>query len=100
MSLAEAPMADVGLHYNALRGTVPQRGGPRRGTGTAKEASADVVSISSEDESAASTKQPQPQPPLPAAAASKLFTMANPDRPYNKWPGESKSTLARIRPSH
>ena len=93
-------MADIDLHHNALKGTVPQRGGPRRHTMTAKEAPADIVSISSEDESLVSTKQTQQQDPLQTAAASKLFDMANPDRPYNKWPGELINIPARIRVPH
>ncbi len=86
MSLDRFPMVEPSLHHNAMNGshpTVPKRGGPRR------HGVAAAVIPPSDDESDSAFEEAQSPEESTAAEPSRVFDMANPDRPYNMWPGGS-----------
>ncbi|KAK3902144.1 hypothetical protein C8A05DRAFT_34177 [Staphylotrichum tortipilum] len=86
MTLDESPMAEPSLHRKAPGGThptVPKRGGPRRRS-TAASAAPEA-----DDDSDSAFEETQSLQAATAGDPSRVFDMANPDRPYNQWPGPS-----------
>jgi hypothetical protein len=95
MSLAESPMVEPSLHYRAeqagLKPTIPQRGGPhRRSVADHQPVLGHSDSADTDDKSIphAARSITKPHRPPSETDAGRRFTMANPDRPYDMWPGK------------
>lgn len=92
MSLVESPMVEPREY--PIRPTVPQRGGPRRSqTADAASDGADGHADSENDAASRVSISESNQRLSPPAGGDKVFTMANPDRPYNMWPGKCRCLL-------
>lgn len=97
MSLEESPMVEPSLHRRAAESgrkpTVPQRGGPRRISGVEETPTDDV------EDAPRGRNEPLSADPLDdetcdssaAAGTDRVYDMANPDRPYNMWPGKQSA---------
>lgn len=94
MSLDESPMAEPSLHHNAMGGssnpTVPKRGGPRR------RSIAPTAAPEPDDDSDWGFEDPQSPEKAAVGDSSKVLEMANPDRPYNQWPGKLMLTSCAL----
>ena len=94
MSLAESPMVEPSLHLRAALAsglTIPRRGGPhRRSVADQPVFSRDSDSSDTDHQSIASATRhaSKPYQPSPETDAVRRLTMANPDRPYDMWPGK------------
>ena len=95
MSLAESPMVVPSLNYNAeragLKPTIPQRGGPhRRSVADRQPVLGDSDAAETDDASIPHATRSISKPPQPSSETGpgRQFTMANPDRPYDMWPGK------------
>ena len=99
MGLAESPMVEPSLHLKAALAsgpTIPRRGGPHRRLVAdqpvfsidSDSSDTDHTSIASATRHASKSHQPSSE-----TDAVRRFTMANPDRPYDMWPGKREPSV-------
>jgi hypothetical protein len=104
MTLIESPMVEPSHHINSFstKATVPapvtRRGGPRRSSGLPKKVDSEESDFTvADDESVTTsgTRKDISQRASSPTGPSRFFKMANPDRPYDMYPGKSECPVIK-----